>query len=158
MELFLIRHAITVARDPTVPEAQLPLSPRGRKRFEQVTLGLQYLGVSLDRLYYSPWQSAVETAELLLPLLDGEPIPIPALSRTPPDQALLNEIKGNRVALVGHEPWLGALLLWLTTGFQIASSAFLLKQGGVAWLEGQLDPGHMILRAFLPPKVPRSLA
>jgi phosphohistidine phosphatase len=133
------------------------LSCRGRKRFKQVTLALQYLGVCLDRLYCSPWQRAVETAELLLPLLDGESICSPALIRAP-DQALLDEIRGNRVALVGHESWLGTLLVWLTTGSRTASNAFLLKRGGVAWLEGQLDPGLMILRAFLPPKVLRSLA
>ena len=79
-----------------------------------------------------------------------------ALAR-PPSQALLQEIAGTRVALVGHQPWLGELVVWLLTGAQADGSAFAFKRGGVAWLEGQPQPGRMALRAFLPPKVLREL-
>ena len=36
-------------------------------------------------------------------------------------------------------------------------SVFAFKRGGIAWLEGQPQPGRMVLQAFLPPKVLREL-
>ena len=119
--------------------------------------GLRTLGLRCDRLYHSPWRRAVETAELLAPVLDGEAISNPALAQ-PPRPDLLATIAGERVALVGHQPWTGALVAWLTTGALDDGSTFAFKRGGVAWLEGQPQPGQMALRAFLPTKVLRALA
>ena len=156
MELFLIRHGIAVSGSAFRVDAERPLTPQGRERFAQAVLGLQRLGIHLDRLYHSPWLRAVETAALLRPVLEGEGVSSSALAR-PPSLALLQEIGGTRVALVGHQPWLGECVAWLLTGSQDDGSAFAFKRGGVAWLEGQLQPGRMALRAFLPPKVLRRL-
>jgi phosphohistidine phosphatase len=70
---------------------------------------------------------------------------------------LLEMLRGDRIALVGHEPWMGELVAWLTTGTPADGSVFAFKRGGVAWLEGALQPGQMVLQAFLPPKVLRTL-
>src|SRR5438445_11630720 len=156
MELFVIRHAIAVPGRMLLADDDRPLTPKGRKRFSEAVLGLQCLKVRLDRLYHSPWLRAVETAALLSPVLDGEAVSSATLAR-PPSQALLQEIVGARVALVGHQPWLGELLTWLLAGSQSHDSAFAFKRGGVAWLEGRPKPGRMALRAFLPPKVLREL-
>lgn len=156
MELFLIRHGIAVPGSAVLADAERPLTPQGRERFAQAVRGLQRLGVCFDRLYHSPWLRAVETAALLRPVLKGEAVSSAALAR-PPRQALLQEITGTQVALVGHQPWLGEFLTWLVIGNQSDGSAFAFKRGGVAWLEGQLRPGRMVLRAFLPPKVLRGL-
>ena len=156
MELFVIRHAIAVPGSMVLADAERPLSPQGRARFTQAVMGLQRLGIRYDRLYHSPWLRAVETAALLGPVLVGEAVCSPALAR-PPSQALLDAIVGERVALVGHQPWVGELVTWLTTGTQSDGSAFAFKRGGVAWLEGRPKPGRMVLRAFLPPKVLRAL-
>lgn len=156
MELFLIRHGIAASGSAFRADAERPLTPQGRKRFAQAVMGLQRLGVRLDRLYHSPWLRAVETAALLSPVLQGEAVSSAALAR-PPSQDLLQEVVGTRVALVGHQPWLGELLTWLLVGSQSHDSAFAFKRGGVAWLEGQPQPGRMALRAFLPPKVLRGL-
>ena len=80
----------------------------------------------------------------------------PALARAP-SQDVLDALDGTRVALVGHEPWMGELVAWLTTGATLHGSVFAFKRGGVAWLEGQPQPGQMVLQAFLPPKVLRKL-
>lgn len=157
MELFLIRHAIALPAGPSLPDAARPLSPEGRERFTQVVRGLQHLGIQIARVHHSPWLRAVETAELLHPVLDGESLLSPALAG-PPEKALLNEITSVPTALVGHEPWMGELLAWLTTGSRTARTAFDFRRGGVAWLEGRPQPGRMTLRAFLPPKVLRALA
>ena len=156
MELFLIRHGIAVPGSAVLADAERPLTPQGRERFAQAVVGLQRLGVCLDRLYHSPWRRAVETAALLRPVLEGKAVASAALAR-PPSQALLQEVTGTQVALVGHQPWLGELLTWLVIGNQADGSAFAFKRGGVAWLEGQPRPGRMALRAFLPPKVLRGL-
>ena len=159
MELFLIRHGIAVpgsAGRSVEADAERPLTPQGRERFAQAVRGLQRLEVRLDRLYHSPWLRAVETAALLRPILEGEVVSSAALAR-PPSQALLQDLVGERIALVGHQPWLGEWLTWLLTGAQAGGSAFAFKRGGVAWLEGQPQPGRMALRAFLPPKVLRRL-
>ena len=156
MELFVIRHAIAVPGSILLADADRPLSPKGRTRFAQAVLGLRCLKVRFDRLYHSPWLRAVETAELLAPVLDGKAVDSAALARAP-SQDLLDALVGERVALVGHEPWMGELVAWLTTGAPPHGSVFAFKRGGVAWLEGQPQPGRMVLRAFLPPKVLREL-
>src|SRR5919197_1516290 len=149
MELFVIRHAIAVPGSMLLADADRPLSPKGRKRFSQAVLGLQCLKVRFDRLYHSPWIRAVDTAELLAPVLDGTAVCSPALARAP-SQDMLDALVGARVALVGHEPWMGELVAWVATGALLHGSAFAFKRGGVAWLEGQPQPGRMVLQAFLP--------
>ena len=53
----------------------------------------------------------------------------------------LDEIIGEQVALVGHQPWMGEAVAWLTTGSTQRGSSFIFKRGGVAWLEGSPKPG-----------------
>ena len=156
MELFVIRHAIAVPGSMLLADADRPLTPKGRTRFSQAVMGLQRLNIRFDWLYHSPWLRAVETAELLAPVLAGTAVCSPALARAP-SQEVLDALAGARVALVGHEPWMGELVAWLTTGAPPDGSVFAFKRGGVAWLEGQPQPGRMVLRAFLPPKVLRAL-
>jgi phosphohistidine phosphatase len=156
MELFIVRHAIAVPGSMLLADADRPLSPKGRTRFAQAVLGLQRLKVRFDRLYHSPWLRAVETAELLAPVLDGQAVCSPALARAP-TQDVLEALVGARVALVGHAPWTGELVAWLTTGALSDGSVFAFKRGGIAWLEGQPQPGRMVLQAFLTPKVLRAL-
>jgi phosphohistidine phosphatase len=156
MELFIIRHAHAVPGSMLLADADRPLSPKGRKRFSQAVLGLQCLKIRFDRLYHSPWLRAVETAELLAPVLEGTAVCSPALAQAP-SQDVLDGLVGERVALVGHEPWTGALVAWLTTGAPSHGSVFTFKRGGIAWLEGRPQPALMVLRAFLPPKVLREL-
>lgn len=156
MALFLIRHAIAAPRHPMLPDAERPLTRQGRERFTQVVNGLQRLNIRLRQANHSPWLRAVETAVLLAPVLKGDLLSTQALAR-PPDATLLHEIDQTPAALVGHEPWMSELLAWLITGSPAAGSMFAFKKGGVAWLEGPLRPGGMVLRAYLPPKVLRAL-
>jgi phosphohistidine phosphatase len=156
MELFLIRHAIAAPRSPMLPDAERPLTRQGRERFVQAVAGLQRLGIRLRQVHHSPWLRAAETAALLTPVLKGDLLPTRALA-CPPEAALLHEIEATPAALVGHEPWMRDLLAWLVTGSPTAGAMFAFKKGGVAWLEGPLRPGSMVLRAYLPPKVLRVL-
>lgn len=152
MELFLIRHAI--AEDGADDDAR-PLSSRGRRRFNDVVRGLSRLEIRFDRILHSPKVRAVQTADLLIPLLEGKAESTPLLA-VPPSRELLARLTGNRVAVVGHEPWLSTLLAWLVTGHEALGTAFELKKGAVARLEGTPAPGEMRLRAVIPPAVWRA--
>lgn len=151
MQILLVRHAVAAPRGPGVVDASRRLTPEGRERFAEVVKGLRRLGVKLDRIYHSPWTRAVETADLLTAVLRGETEAHPALARSP-NRALLASLHGERIAAVGHEPWLSELAALLLLGDKDRSAAFELKKGGVIWLEGEPRAGGMHLVAFLPPR------
>lgn len=155
MELYLIRHAIALDAEPGQSDDARPLSEVGVQKFKEVVRGLKRLDIRFDRLYHSPKLRAVQTAELLVPLLDGETEVTPYLA-TEPSQNLLKGLQGERVALVGHEPWMSELCAWLLTGRRNGGQ-FPFKKGGVAWLEGALKPGGMKLKGFWSPRVLRRL-
>ncbi|WP_243094747.1 SixA phosphatase family protein [Thermus thalpophilus] len=162
MELFLIRHALALPPEGAGEEADdaRPLSPKGVRRFRKAVKGLQALRVSLNLILTSPKRRALETAEILSALLEGDSRVTPHLA-LPPSPTLLEEIpREGRVALVGHEPYLSELLVWLLMGDFLGTSArgrlgerFPLKKGGVAWLKGEPVPGRMFLKALFPPRV-----
>ncbi|MHB8877287.1 MAG: SixA phosphatase family protein [Myxococcaceae bacterium] len=156
LQLYVIRHAIAVPRNEGLDDAARPLTPKGRHRWRQAVAGLGRLGFNFDRLYHSPWLRAVETAEALVRLVEGETVVTQNLAR-PPSQELLDEIKGERVALVGHQPWLGELLGLLVAGRRELGDSLELKKGAVVCLEGELREAGMTLVAALPPSVLRAL-
>lgn len=156
MQLFLVRHATAVQPAPDHPDATRPLTPRGRAKFIKAVRGAKGLGWRFDHLYHSPLIRAAQTADLLLPLLDGPRTALPDLARAP-DEEMLAHIEGARVALVGHEPHLGALLAWLVTGDASRGERFCFKKGGVAVLTGEPRPGAMTLEGLLAPKLLRRL-
>ncbi|AWR86961.1 phosphohistidine phosphatase SixA [Meiothermus taiwanensis] len=155
MELYLIRHAIALEAAPGQSDDARPLSPEGIQKFSEVVRGLKRLGVRLDRLYHSPKLRAVQTAELLVPLLEGETEVTPYLAAEP-SLALLETLQGSSVALVGHEPWMGELCAWLLTTRR-EGHTFPFKKGGVALLEGPPKPGQMKLLGFWAPRLLRRL-
>jgi phosphohistidine phosphatase len=162
MEVLLIRHAIAVARDTGLSDAERALTWDGSKRFRQIVRGLERLGLTLDRAFHSPWLRSVQSAELLEPLLADElgrvlqETPLLAESPGEPLLALASDLPADaRVGFVGHEPWMSELLALLVTGGTEHAERMTFKKGGVAWLAGDLRPGGMTLRAMLPPCVLR---
>jgi phosphohistidine phosphatase len=157
MQLYLIRHAKAKDGSDVLDDAERPLTKQGKAVFKDVVRRLDRADVRFDRVYHSPLLRAVETADLLEPLIEGETVVSPELAE-PPHDALLGAIDGERVALVGHEPWLTELLFWLVTGWQLrednaAVAPFRLEKGGVAVLDGTPRPGAMTLVALLPPEL-----
>ena len=155
MDLYVVRHAIAEERRADLPDPERALTKRGRARFERSVVGLEALGIHLERVLTSPWARAAETAAFLLPIASARPILEEGLARDP-DEDLLMAIASARVptALVGHEPWLSELVAWLVVGDARGGDArFAMKKGGVAHLRGIPRPGEMQLRALLPPKV-----
>lgn len=160
MDLLIVRHAIAEDPHPDRSDADRAVTRRGRRRFRACVKGLAELGLRLDRVYHSPLLRAEQTAAFLSPLLNGHTETTELLAQ-PPSRALVELLGAHadeRLALVGHEPWLGELLAVLLTGAPDAGVNLPFRKGGVAWLSGDPLPGEMTLRAFLPPLVLRAAA
>lgn len=155
MELVVIRHAIAVERSAELPDAERPLTDRGRRRFRHVARGLRRLGLEVDLVLTSPWLRARETAALLKKLTAGRRVPVLTQHLAAPPRADLLSVMATsgaaRLAVVGHEPWLSELVAMLTTGEARHGESLPFKKGGVAILDGTPAPAGMVLRAFLPP-------
>jgi phosphohistidine phosphatase len=117
MDLLLIRHAKALDKDAPIDDGHRPLTAKGRRDALEVGKLLRDAEVGLDAIVSSPLVRAVETAELVAVGLGFEAAievaPELATGRHP--QAVVEEVILPRadlgwVALVGHEPQLGALL------------------------------------------------
>ena len=150
MDLFLIRHAIAEERREGLVDADRSLTDKGRERFAAVVESLGRSGFRFDRVYHSPWLRALQTAEMLEPVTDGDLVSADGLARAP-DPDFFTSIRGGSVACVGHEPWMSDTLSLLTTG-DPHGPWLRFKKGGVAWLRGLPHPGGMELRALMPPR------
>jgi phosphohistidine phosphatase len=157
MELFVIRHAPAVPRSARIEDAKRPLTNEGRRRWRRAVRGLDRLGVRFDRVYHSPWFRAVETVDALADLVVEETVVTKELAKRP-TVALLRALRGERIAVVGHQPWLGELVGMLAFGRLEDGAQFGLGKGAIVWLDGDPRPRGMVVRALLPPKVLRSLA
>jgi len=164
MDLLLIRHALAEDPRPGLDDADRALTPEGHVRFERAARGLARLGLGCGECWHSPWKRARETATLLAQTL-GAAGPTPRtrpepLLAAPPGAGLLDLLwaqtggplapTGNggeeRLALVGHEPWIGQLASLLSGVGGLA-----VRKGGVVWLRGLPEPGGMALEALLKP-------
>lgn len=156
MKLLVVRHAI--AADPVEGQRDSgrPLTAEGRSKFEGVVRGLRRLDVRIDLLLHSPLLRAVETADLMHALVEGETRVSGLMSRAP-SKALLEALDEPRVAVVGHEPYVSELVAWLVTGERQYARAFPFRKGGVAFLEGEAKPGEMFLASLLTPAQMRAI-
>jgi phosphohistidine phosphatase len=107
--------------------------------------------VPLERVYHSPWLRAVETADSLIETTNSKSIATHRLAEAP-TAALIRELRGDCVAVVGHQPWLGELVGLLVLGRRASGAWLELGKGAIVWLDGEPQPGQM-----LPPKVLRAL-
>ena len=116
MELLLIRHAIAFERNRRrwADDGARPLSPAGIRRSRKAAAGLKDLCKVPDRLLTSPLVRARQTAKILTEVAGWPRAEIaPALG---PGEgalavlALLGKDRSKRIAIVGHQPDLSALL------------------------------------------------
>lgn len=152
--LVVIRHG--KARSGDDDDAR-PLSDKGRDRFAATVGALWRLDVRLDLLLHSPKLRAVQSAELLAPLLDGSSQVTSALARTP-DAELLGLLDAPSVGVVGHKPWLSELVAWLAIGQRARARVFRIGKAGVAVLQGRVEPGGMRVRCLWTARDLRTLA
>lgn len=147
MHLLIIRHAIAEDREvfaQTGKEDELrPLTAKGRERMKRAAMGLERIA-RIDLLAHSPLVRAVQTAEILDTVFpSAEMVEIPELGPGQGPEQVAHWLgfvsREATVALVGHEPDLGELVSWLTTG---ATRSYIhLKKGGAVLLECADRPG-----------------
>lgn len=162
MEICLVRHAIAEERGPAWPtDALRPLTKRGRERFAEAAEGLRMLYVP-ETLVSSPLTRALETAEILLRSFDLSGLHIAEGLATGDHEDLLHEVErlgSQRVALVGHEPYISALLSLLLVDDD-ARLVTLFRKGAAALVtfEGAPRPGTGMLEWLLQPAALRAMA
>jgi phosphohistidine phosphatase len=130
MELLVIRHAIAFERDRHrwADDNARPLSPLGIRRSRKAAAGLKELCQVPDRFLTSPLIRARQTAKILTEVAGWPPAEI-APELKPGEAAaalmtLLAQHRSKRIAIVGHQPDLSALL-----------AACLLRDGGTFPIE-----------------------
>ena len=163
MELLIVRHAIAFERSARrwPDDRDRPLSPRGMQRAREAAAGLKRLTKPPVRVLTSPLARTSQTAAILTQIARW-----PRAARCPElepganaDALLaLQELRGARVALIGHEPDLSRLLAACLAG-DSGSAAFRFKKMAVALLafDGVPRRARGELVWFAPPRLLRSL-
>jgi phosphohistidine phosphatase len=162
VKLLLVRHATAVPRGTAgVADDERPLTPEGKTKFLAAARGLARIAHRPDVLLTSPLPRARVTAEIAAAAFANLDSTIePALAHGGIEAilaALKNHPADATVALVGHEPMLGALLARLLGAKQDDGLAF--KKGGAALVDlpdGPAGPGRLIW--FVEPRILRILA
>ena len=164
MELLIIRHAIAYERDRHRwrDDGARPLSPSGMRRSRQAAAGLKLITKAPDRLLTSPLVRARQTAKILTEVAGWPPAEESAeLSPGAAVQSvftLLAKDRSKRVALVGHQPDLGALLTTCLLGNH-SGIPIDWKKNAVACVdfEGTLRAGRAALKWLATPRMLRGL-
>jgi phosphohistidine phosphatase len=125
--IWLLRHGD--AADGS-PDAERPLTDKGRRQSKAAGEALRALGVALDACLTSPKVRAAQTAELACDGLRVEPQHEPRLSGGPFDAEELAAGLGENVMLVGHDPDFSTAVHDLT-GAEVS-----MKKGGLAGVDG----------------------
>ena len=164
MDLYVLRHGVASTRDlPAWPnDDERPLTAKGIRRMKRQVRGMNSIGLSFDVILTSPLVRAVQTARIVHRRLDdpGELVTSGALAPSGDARALIDEIaadysSANSVMLVGHEPYLSALVSLLVTGdtrpvVRLKKGALCklrvpsLAYGRCGWIEWSLTPRQMV--------------
>ena len=164
MELLIVRHAIAFERNAKrwPDDGARPLSPRGVMRARRAAAGLKKLAVRPVRVFASPLERTRQTAAILAqyaswPKALACPLLLPGSS---PHEllALLARTRGQRLALIGHQPDLGRLIATCLPG-SAGGTAFDLRKMAVALIvfEDAVRAGHGELSWLVPPKLLRAV-
>jgi phosphohistidine phosphatase len=131
--IWLLRHGDA---EEGSPDAERPLTEKGREQSRAAGAALKAIGVELDACLTSPKVRAAETARLACEQVgDVEPQLEPKLAGGPFDAEALAAGLGDDVLLVGHDPDFSAAVHSLT-GAQVR-----MKKGGLAGV----DRGELIV-------------
>ncbi len=161
--LYLVRHAVAAEAGREYPDDSLrPLTPEGMAKFRKEAPALAAMEAAIDRIYSSPLVRARQTAEILAESVPGHP-PVQVIDALAPGgtfndvmNAIARAGRDTQIALVGHEPGMGALAARLIGG----SAAIPFKKGAVCRIDVEglppAAPGE--LRWFLTPKIMKIIA
>ena len=158
MDVYLIRHAEAIERDPAsgMADEDRPLTDAGRAQAQQLARSLPGRGARIERLFVSPTVRTRQTAEPLVTAwglaADGV-IETPELVPEGKTRKLLKRIAKHPAAsigLVGHRPDLNELAAWPIGNKKVRIA---LDKGGVALIRvdgEELEKGSGELIWLLP--------
>jgi phosphohistidine phosphatase len=124
--IWLLRHGDA---ERGSPDAERPLTDKGRRQAQVAGAALKELGVAIDACLTSPKKRAADTAALACEPLDIEPQEDPKLAGGRFDPLELAAGNGEEVLLVGHEPDFSNAVRELTGGDVD------MKKGGLAAID-----------------------
>lgn len=162
LELYLIRHGIAAERGAEYPDdSKRPLTGRGASSFRRAAKALNTLGVRIDVIITSPLVRCRQTAEILAATLSSKPTVTASDALAPAGtpaaviQEIIRHARGDRVALVGHEPNVGELAARLMA----SRGPIPFKKGAICRMDFTVLPPKGVgeLRWFLPPRVLRKV-
>ena len=142
MRVVFLRHGIATDREAPdgPPDADRPLTPRGKKRTAFAARGLRALDVSPDQVFTSPFLRARQTAELAAAALGFAQAKIqivPGLVPDAPPGALFHVLArhhaAEQVLVVGHAPQLDIALRFAVDRDE--APLWALKKAGAACVE-----------------------
>ncbi len=165
MKLILFRHGQAVEREEALlqkmEDSKRPLTNKGRERTERMAKVLKSMDLKLDLLVTSPLVRAMQTAEILFPIVKARAISECAeLVPSAPPQAFAQWLRVHSknstcVMAVGHEPQLSVFASWVLAGG--INSFVELKKSGVLCLEiesfEEISASSAVLEWVLPPKI-----
>jgi phosphohistidine phosphatase len=164
MQLLVVRHAIAEDREAWASrdDSLRPLTDDGKKKMKEAAKGLRSLVPKLDVLATSPLTRAMQTAQILAKVYDKpEPVAVDALTPGQRPGALASWLRTQAlektIAIVGHEPGLGAAASWLAAGTE--RSFLELGKAGACLLDlgERIDAGEAMLIWALRPSQLRAL-
>jgi len=151
VDLLIVRHSLASSR--AARDEDRPLTEEGLRRALEVAWAVGRLGFRGARILHSPLLRALETATVFEAELGATRVACDRLALEPGDR-LLEELAGDRVIAVGHQPWVSELCAWLVHGDRSQWGAVRFEPCAAAWLQGQqVAPGRMWLSGFIPPAV-----
>jgi phosphohistidine phosphatase len=162
--LYLLRHAKSSWDDPTLPDRDRPLAPRGRRAAKAMAEHLKHKGITPELVLCSPSTRTRQTLARVEPVLrrnaDVRIEPgLYAASATGLIE-MLHEVpeKIESVMLIGHNPGIQDLALSLARGgSEVARVRSKFPTAALATLEfnrgwRELEPGSAELASFVKPK------
>ena len=162
--LYLLRHAKSSWVDPTLPDRERPLAPRGRRDAKRVAKLLVRRGIEPELVLCSCAARTRETLELIRPALGAATVKLEAELYGASADQLLERIRAVReevatLMLIGHNPGLQDLALVLASAgaererlevkFPTAALATL-TLAERTWR--RLDEGGAVLAAYVVPR------
>lgn len=144
MYLYIIRHATAEEREDfakkNADDSMRPLTSKGRKKLQKVSLSLEKEFDKLDLIVTSPYLRAKQSAQVVADVADNAKITESAeLVPHAPPQSLLKWLKSHcgqckKVAVIGHEPHLSSFMSYLLSG-TTTDNFIEMKKSSVALVE-----------------------
>lgn len=161
--LFLLRHAKSSWADSTLPDAERPLAPRGRRDAKLIAEHLRRLGIEPELVLCSTAVRTRETLDVIRPASPNSELALAQELYAAGADELLARIRQvpatvESVMVIGHNPGLHQLALVLaSTGDELDRLEAKFPTAALATLTltsvwRQVAPGDATLTAYVVPK------